>query len=77
VSDLPVEDPMYQQGAAIGTALRAMEDYFGAFARGLSAGYARPEPEPTELPPDDRIDNAQTAWDALPWYRRLWEWVRP
>lgn len=29
----------------------------------------------SDLPIDDRIENAQAEWHSLPWYRRLWYWV--
>jgi len=24
-----------------------------------------------------RADDAIAEWQALPWWRRLWEWIRP
>jgi hypothetical protein len=29
-----------------------------------------------KLPLDDRLDNALAAWHALPWWRKVWEWVK-
>ena len=26
---------------------------------------------------DDRIENAFAEWKTLPWWVRLWEWLRP
>ena len=37
----------------------------------------QPAEQSSELPIDDRIDNAETEWRSLPWHKRLWEWLRP
>jgi hypothetical protein len=29
----------------------------------------------SDLPTNDRIENAQAEWDHLAWYKRLWYWV--
>ena len=65
-------DPLYDYGVYLGESARCLNKAAEQLTAGFAAGYAEPEPE---LSVDDRIENAQADWNALPWYRRAWFWA--